>query len=70
MPQLRGCKPQQLLGLAVEVLRVLGGGLRSVAPVIGILLVFQLVVRRQPLETCREVAIAGSSSSSSALRWA
>ena len=46
-----------MLANAAEVLRVLGGGLRSVAPVIGILLVFQFVVLRQPLENWREVAV-------------
>jgi Protein of unknown function (DUF1538) len=41
----------------VDLLRFLGGGLRSVAPVIGILLVFQLLVLRQPLENWRGIAV-------------
>ena len=41
----------------MELLGFLGGGLRSVAPVIGILLVFQLLVLRQPLENWREIAV-------------
>jgi hypothetical protein len=45
------------LQTVVELLRVLGGGLRSVAPVIGILLVFQLLVLRQPLENWRAIAV-------------
>lgn len=45
------------LGVAVELLRILGEGLRSVAPVIGILLVFQFLILRQPLENWREVAV-------------
>lgn len=48
---------REALGVAVELLRILGEGLRSVAPVIGILLVFQLVILRQPLENWREIAI-------------
>ena len=52
-----GRKLQELLATAVEGLRVLGSGLRSVAPVIGILLVFQFVVLRQPLENWREIAV-------------
>jgi len=57
LPHTGGRILQQLLANAAEVLRVLGGGLRSVAPVIGILLVFQFVVLRQPLENWREVAV-------------
>jgi hypothetical protein len=43
-----GERLQELLSKAVELLRFMGvgEGLRSVAPVIGILLVFQLVVLR------------------------
>ncbi len=52
-----GSKLQDLLGTLVDLLRFLGGGLRSVAPVIGILLVFQLLVLRQPLENWREIAV-------------
>jgi Protein of unknown function (DUF1538) len=52
-----GSKLQDLLGTAVDLLRFLGGGLRSVAPVIGILLIFQLLVLRQPLENWREIAV-------------
>jgi hypothetical protein len=52
-----GSKLQDLLGTLVDLLKVLGGGLRSVAPVIGILLVFQLLVLRQPLENWREIAV-------------
>ena len=52
-----GSKLQDLLGTAVDLLRFLGGGLRSVAPVIGILLIFQLFVLRQPLENWREIAV-------------
>jgi hypothetical protein len=52
-----GSKLQDLLGTAVDLLRFLGGGLRSVAPVIGILLVFHLLVLRQPLENWRGIAV-------------
>ncbi len=45
------------LSVAVELGRILGEGLRSVAPVIGILLVFQFLILRQPLENWREVAL-------------
>lgn len=48
---------QEVLALALALLRFVGEGLRSVAPVIGILLVFQLVVLRQPLENWREIAV-------------
>lgn len=41
----------------VDLLKFLGGGLRSVAPIIGILLVFHLLVLRQPLENWRSIAI-------------
>jgi uncharacterized protein (UPF0548 family) len=47
-------KLQDALGTLLDLLRFLGDGLRSVAPIIGILLVFQLVVLRQPLENWRE----------------
>ncbi|MDX5894848.1 DUF1538 domain-containing protein [Rubrobacter radiotolerans] len=40
----------------MRLIAFLGEGLRSVAPVIGILLVFQLLVLRQPLENWREIA--------------
>lgn len=48
---------RRMLETASDLLRFLGGGLRSVAPVIGILLVFQLLVLRQPLEDWREIAV-------------
>ena len=50
---------QELLGKALELLRFMGvgEGLRSVAPVIGILLVFQLVVLREPLQNWRQIAV-------------
>jgi hypothetical protein len=50
---------QDLLSKAVELLRFMGvgEGLRSVAPVIGILLVFQLVVLREPLQNWRQIAV-------------
>lgn len=48
---------QELVGTGWELLKILGGGLRSVAPVIGILLVFQLLILRQPLENWREIAV-------------
>ncbi len=53
-----GERLQELLSKAVELLRFMGvgEGLRSVAPVIGILLVFQLVVLRQPLQNWKEIA--------------
>ncbi|AHY47445.1 Protein of unknown function (DUF1538) [Rubrobacter radiotolerans] len=47
---------QEVLGIALRLIAFLGEGLRSVAPVIGILLVFQLLVLRQPLENWREIA--------------
>lgn len=40
----------------MDLLGFVGGGLRSVAPVIGILLVFQLLILRRPLEDWREIA--------------
>lgn len=54
---MKGLSLQEVFGLALELLRALGEGLRSVAPVIGILLVFQLLILRQPLENWREIAI-------------
>ena len=51
-----GGRVQQLWGFASGVLGLLGEGLRSVAPVIGVLLLFQLVVLRTPLENWREIA--------------
>ena len=59
-----GERLQELLSKAVELLRLMGvgEGLRSVAPVIGILLVFQLVVLRQPLQNWKEIAPSASSS--------
>lgn len=48
---------QEVLNLVFGLLKFVGGGLRSVAPVIGILLVFQLVVLRQPLENWKEIAV-------------
>ncbi|MEW6636948.1 MAG: DUF1538 domain-containing protein [Actinomycetota bacterium] len=47
---------QTVLNGILTLLGFLGEGLRSVAPVIGILLVFQLLVLRSPLENWREVA--------------
>lgn len=43
--------------MIADLLGFLGEGLRSVAPVVGILLVFQLVVLRQPLENWREISV-------------
>ena len=53
-----GERLQGLLSKAVELLRFMGVGerLRSVAPAIGILLIFQLVVLRQPLHNWKEIA--------------
>ena len=48
---------QGIVETVVDLIRFLGGGLRSVAPVIGILLVFQLLVLRQPLENWRAIAV-------------
>jgi hypothetical protein len=48
---------QAVLNAVLGLVGLLGEGLRSVAPVIGILLVFQLVVFRAPLENWREVAL-------------
>lgn len=45
------------MDVVVALLGLLGEGLRSVVPVIGILLVFQFVILRQPLENWREVAL-------------
>ncbi len=56
---------QELLNLVLGILGPLGEGLRSVAPVIGILLVFQLVVLRTPLENW-----GGSPSASRSPWWA
>jgi hypothetical protein len=50
-------KLQDALGTLLDLLRFLGDGLRSVAPIIEILLVFQLVVLRRPLENWREIAV-------------
>lgn len=47
---------QKLVDLTLELLGFVIEGLRSVAPVIGILLLFQLVVLRQPLENWREIS--------------
>ena len=47
----------RLMETVWQLLVFLGGGLRSVAPVIGVLLVFQLVVLRQPLENWREISV-------------
>lgn len=44
------------MGGLLALLGFVGEGLRSVAPVIGILLLFQLVVLRSPLESWREIA--------------
>jgi hypothetical protein len=48
---------QELLSGTLDLLKFLGGGLRSVAPVIGILLIFQLLILRQPLENWSEIAV-------------
>ena len=42
---------------AFTLVTFLGEGLRSVAPVIGILLFFQLVILREPLQNWREIAV-------------
>jgi hypothetical protein len=54
---MRGRKVQDILGTGFELLKLVGFGLRSVAPVIGILLVFQLIVLREPLQNWREIAV-------------
>jgi hypothetical protein len=51
---------QELLAYTLELLRLLGATLRSVAPVIGILLVFQLMVLWQPLENSRSDCSSGT----------
>jgi Protein of unknown function (DUF1538) len=48
---------QKVLDTAVTLITFLGEGLRSVAPVIGILLIFQLVILREPLQNWREIAV-------------
>lgn len=48
---------RRLLDAIAELLGLLGEGLRSVAPVIGILLIFHLLILRQPLENWREIAV-------------
>lgn len=50
---------QELLGWVLDLLGFMGvgEGLRSVAPVIGILLVFQLVILREPLQNWKEIAV-------------
>ncbi|CAA9229332.1 MAG: Uncharacterized MFS-type transporter [uncultured Chloroflexia bacterium] len=48
---------QKVLDTAFTLVTFLGEGLRSVAPVIGILLIFQLVILREPLGNWREIAI-------------
>lgn len=50
---------QGLLDSVLDLLRFIGvsEGLRSVAPVIGILLLFQLVVLRQPLQNWWEISV-------------
>jgi hypothetical protein len=47
---------QSVLNGILTLLGFLGEGLRSVAPVIGILFIFQLLVLRTPLENWREIA--------------
>jgi hypothetical protein len=51
---------QELLAYTLELLKLLGATLRSVAPVIGILLVFQLMVLWQPLENSRSDCSSGT----------
>jgi hypothetical protein len=53
----RGEILQEVLSFGVEALKALGSGLRSVAPIIGILLVFQLMILREPLQNWREISI-------------
>jgi hypothetical protein len=48
---------RRLLDTITGLLGLLGEGLRSVAPVIGILLIFQLLILRQPLENWREITV-------------
>jgi hypothetical protein len=48
---------RRLLDAIAELLGLLGEGLRSVAPVIGILLIFHLLILRQPLENWRDIAV-------------
>lgn len=48
----------EFLRTALEVVKSTGAGtLRSVAPIIGILLVFQLVILREPLRNWKEVSV-------------
>ncbi len=54
---MEGLRLRRLLETALDLLGFVGGGLRSVAPVIGILLVFQLLILRRPLEDWREIAV-------------
>lgn len=53
---MKGWTKRELLDTVYGLFGFLGEGLKSVAPVIGILLAFQLVILRQPLENWREVA--------------
>lgn len=46
-----------MLDTVLALVGFVAQGLRSVAPIIGILLVFQLVILRTPLENWREIAI-------------
>lgn len=46
-----------LVNLALGLLGIVAEGLRSVAPVIGVLFVFQFAVLRQPLENWRQVSL-------------
>ena len=48
---------RQLMSLVLDLLGFVVGGLRSIAPVIGILLVFQLVILREPLQNWREISL-------------
>jgi hypothetical protein len=50
-------RTRRLLDAITELLALLGEGLRSVAPVIGILQIFHLLVLRQPLENWREIVV-------------
>ena len=45
------------MSLVLDLLGFVVGGLRSIAPVIGILLVFQLVILREPLQNWREISL-------------
>lgn len=48
---------RKLMSLVLDLLGFVVGGVRSIAPVIGILLVFQLVILREPLQNWREISL-------------